>query len=462
MPASLTVSPNKTAAEKFGRRSATLGARALSTAQWAQMPLELRERAFFSAGVGNAKILSAMRDKIGEHLNMVRSSGAYVDRESFIADMKAFLESQGCKLGGGNLTDITSRQRLKLIFDMNVEEAREYSRYVRDQNVTRLNMFPAFELERKEQRVNKRDWLARWKAAGGKFYGGRMIALKTDPIWLKISRFGRPWAPFDFNSGMGQTDIPRSECVKLGLIGEKERLTPKPVDFNQGASLPSGNIDGDILKEGQLKGVFGKEENGEVSIRPNAKPVSDALDLKIGDKTLKREVNEAIAAINTVHGDGTLPKIPVQTGRMKNAYGQLTRRMYSSGRVEAEISLIKNNSHKRMTAAHEIGHFLDAFGASESNGITFASENGEMPEFVEAVRKSKRFQDIKDNPYMASSCECFARAYAQFVAEESKDPGMLKELEIMRLTEPTKVWDADDFKNIKAAIKAAFKKRGWL
>ena len=45
-----------------------------------------------------------------------------------------------------------------------------------------------------------------------------MIALKTDPIWTKISRFGHPWPPFDFNSGMGVRDVSRADAIRLGVI----------------------------------------------------------------------------------------------------------------------------------------------------------------------------------------------------------------------------------------------------
>jgi hypothetical protein len=38
--------------------------------------------------------------------------------------------------------------------------------------------------------------------AGGQIFGGRMIALKSDPIWTAISAFGTPYPPFDYNSGM--------------------------------------------------------------------------------------------------------------------------------------------------------------------------------------------------------------------------------------------------------------------
>ncbi len=68
-----------------------------------------------------------------------------------------------------------------------------------------------------------RDWPARWRAAGGQFYGnGRMAALKDDPIWRRISAFGEPTPPFDYGSQMGLSDIDAGEAVELGLITKED------------------------------------------------------------------------------------------------------------------------------------------------------------------------------------------------------------------------------------------------
>ena len=74
---------------------------------------------------------------------------------------------------------------------------------------------------------------ARWAAAGGTFFGGRMIALKTDPIWREINRFGVDYPPFDFNSGMDVVDVDRDEAEAIGLLARDEVVEPAaPDDFN--------------------------------------------------------------------------------------------------------------------------------------------------------------------------------------------------------------------------------------
>ena len=82
------------------------------------------------------------------------------------------------------------------------------------------------------------DWESRWTAAGGKFYDGRMIALKSDAVWQNLGdgaggyddTLGNPFPPFAFNSGYDVDNVSRAECIDLGLI------TP-----NQVVSAPAVN-----------------------------------------------------------------------------------------------------------------------------------------------------------------------------------------------------------------------------
>ena len=67
-------------------------------------------------------------------------------------------------------------------------------------------------------------WRKRWTSAGGALFNDRIIALKTDPIWCKISRFGKPYPPFDFRSCMDVFDVGRGECMKLGLVSNNKQI----------------------------------------------------------------------------------------------------------------------------------------------------------------------------------------------------------------------------------------------
>jgi len=231
------VAPITAAAEQLGRKSPV--ASALRTREWADMPAQLRTRAMFSAGVEDARFLSTLQAKLLDAIRLkreqVKNGEAFVDRGSFIADLRKVAQEQGITLTGwGDITDVGSRARLGLIYDMQIQQAQGYATWKQDQSPDVLAMVPAQELVRIERRKQPRDWEARWTAAGGKLVNGRMVALKTDPVWQAISRFGTPFPPFDFGSGMGLRDVMRSEAVELGLIGPDDVPEPVQAGFNDG------------------------------------------------------------------------------------------------------------------------------------------------------------------------------------------------------------------------------------
>jgi hypothetical protein len=209
----------------------------LRTAEWADVPLAIRERAQFSAAVESARVMQAIQDKLLKSVSLAKErlangQSAFVDRSSFIGDLRKIAAEEGVGDGTGSVTDISSRARLGLIYDMQAKSAAEFAAWKAGQSAGALGAFPAQELIRVESRVEERDWLARWRGAGGSLPGGRMIALKNDPIWAAISRFGTPWPPYDFGSGMGVQDIDRAEAEALGLLQPGENPAPASTGFN--------------------------------------------------------------------------------------------------------------------------------------------------------------------------------------------------------------------------------------
>lgn len=213
--------------QRLNRRT-PLGS-SLRTEDWLRAPLEIREAAFFSAAVEEERTLHKMKRMIADDLSLnpdVRFNG----KSGFVADMRRRL---GAAPGdSGKLTDVTSRRRLELIYNMNLEEAYEFGRHKTAQAPALLDAFPARELIRVESREVPRSWRERWTAAGGNLYGGRMIALVNDPVWTNISRFGRPYPPFDFGSGMGMASIERDEAEALGVIAPGELPPAEDPQFN--------------------------------------------------------------------------------------------------------------------------------------------------------------------------------------------------------------------------------------
>ena len=117
-----------------------------------------------------------------------------------------------------------SDERCDLVIRTNVALIFGYRHWITGQDPNTLDAFPCQELIRVEDRLAPRDWISRWTAAGGQIFDGRMIARIGDPIWIAISRFGKPWPPFDFGSGMGIESVGRDEAEALGVIAVNDQI----------------------------------------------------------------------------------------------------------------------------------------------------------------------------------------------------------------------------------------------
>ena len=275
-----------------------------TSAEWERVAPALREKCFFSARVNDAEVLGKMRELIGQAVDSSKRNPneALVSQDKFISEMKSFLRSRGYTMGGSKLTDITSRRRLGLIYDMNVQEAREYARYVRGQDADVLDMYPAQEFVRVEiRRVPRTDWPVRWRAAGGKIRGGRMVALKSDPVWTNLSRFGRPYPPFDYGSGMGVEDIDREEAVELGLLPDDEPADEIPeFDIALEAEVSLDRIPEDMVEEIVRETPNARIEDGKLKMR-DKKPLPTWKDLGLDSartwKSSKPSIKENLIGV---------------------------------------------------------------------------------------------------------------------------------------------------------------------
>ncbi|MBQ4385667.1 MAG: hypothetical protein II823_07110 [Kiritimatiellae bacterium] len=224
-----------TAAEKILQKA--LVTSDIGSEQWNSIQAGLRDRAFFSARVAEVRFLDAMRSRIAESLsgNLSQSEFRKAVREMLTHGSYDAGENRG------TIKDLMTKARLDLIFDTNRKMAQGYVQHLQATTDGALAAFPAYELLRAEPRKMPRNWPAIWQQKGGTLYQGRMIAPKTDPIWTRISRFGLPYPPFDYNSGMDIFSVSRSECLALGVP------LPEPGSAN-GASAPSfnGNLQAEL------------------------------------------------------------------------------------------------------------------------------------------------------------------------------------------------------------------------
>lgn len=251
----------------------------LDSSQWNQIQAGFRNRAFFSSRVAEVNILAAMRERVAK----------YAEGETDLSKIRMMIRDD---LRRANYTpepgqentihDLFSQARLDVIIKTNVAQARGYMQYIEGTSPGAFAAFPAQEFTRiRHSNTPRKDWPQRWAKAGGKVYGGKMIALKDDPVWERLSVFGNPFPPFDWGSGMGVLDVDRKTAIQLGLISDEElrgktaALREKPVpDFNANlqATVPVPNLRRDSLCGQILIKNFGDQvaiENSVVSWQGN-------------------------------------------------------------------------------------------------------------------------------------------------------------------------------------------------
>ncbi|MDR2675866.1 MAG: hypothetical protein LBC18_13630 [Opitutaceae bacterium] len=250
-------------------RAKSLAPSPRNTFEWGLVPLAERERAFFSATVEDTRFLAIAKQAVEDIV------GGNDYSASARAKLRAVLDAAGYQAAEedeGGLKDLRSRQRLDLILKTNTEQLLGYAKWKRDNEDEYIDDWPCQELYRLESRAIPRNWQKRWTDAGGKLYGGgRMIARRDSPIWSAISRFGAPYPPFDFGSGMDVRDIDRDEAEALGIIKATEHLQPPP-DNGPNASLAATAPDTPDVQQ-WIHSTFGdlaKVEDGHIVYQAQA------------------------------------------------------------------------------------------------------------------------------------------------------------------------------------------------
>ena len=256
-----------TAAEKILKKA--LVGSSLNSREWNLVQAGLRDRAFISSQVESMRILHAARRMVADR------AGGQLSASEIRRDLRKVISSTGYRPPEGKegtLQDLYSKRRLDTIIKTNVEQARGYVRHLDGMKPGAFAAFPGQELIRVRERKEKRDWATRWKNAGGRFYNGRMIALRDDPIWERISVFGNPFPPFDWGSGMGVRAVSRRDSIALGVVTDnevrdkvQELKAEKPVSMNENLAVSVTPEE-----ESELRQAFGDQiaiENGEARWR---------------------------------------------------------------------------------------------------------------------------------------------------------------------------------------------------
>lgn len=317
----------------------------LDSSQWNQIQAGFRNRAFFSSRVASANILQALRDKAAE----------YAKGETDLSKIRMMMREDLRRLhyepkeGEENtIHDLFSQARLDVIVKTNVAQARGYMQFAEGMSPGAFAAFPAQEFTRiRHSRRPRQDWPERWRKAGGKTFGGRMIALKDDPVWTRLSVFGNPFPPFDWGSGMGVLDVSRREALELGLVddaGIRERvqeLRQKPLpDFNRDMQATVPNLRSDSACGKILKRAFGDQvviENSVVHWQGNL--IRDVLAGSINKARLGMTTPAALKKMS-----GKLPQEDIEAFKSMNpSFNKTTFRQHAAKHYGGNEKRLKTN-----------------------------------------------------------------------------------------------------------------------
>lgn len=216
----------------------------MSSRDWQAVAPAIRQKAFFSATVASAGVLSRFRSMLldwqagaVEQVTSPTGSQSTAYKVGNLADfrMKArtLLVSEGLATSedfpDDSLQNIAGASRLKLIFNTNIEQAQTFANWQRIVgDPTLLNAFPAARFVRRPGAIIKRP---RHVAAEGE-----VRRLDDFNFWLfqngaDIGGFVVPWGPYGFNSYMVQEFISRREAIRLGVIVDGQRINPPNVSM---------------------------------------------------------------------------------------------------------------------------------------------------------------------------------------------------------------------------------------
>ncbi|RYD38526.1 MAG: hypothetical protein EOP87_01440 [Verrucomicrobiaceae bacterium] len=269
-----------------------------------QMGAEVMARSVFTARGTNAIFVSGMKDVIDQ------VAAGEMDEASARLALLDLLRATGYTPEGGfpdapagsvppavagSIEDLSSFRRLDLIVKTQLAKMAGAGQQARGSDPDRLAQFPAWELIRLDPKSAPRNWSGnaptekdprpRWVTAGGTLkHGGRMIALKGDPIWGELGSFenfpdglGVDHPPFAFGSGMGWQEVSRAECDALGITGPDgetpdEFLAKQPRTMAGKMPLPSPQLS---MKDVDPELVKSFQESTHATVRVDSNGVMD-------------------------------------------------------------------------------------------------------------------------------------------------------------------------------------------
>ncbi|MBB5351090.1 SPP1 gp7 family putative phage head morphogenesis protein [Haloferula luteola] len=196
---------------------------------------------------------------------------------------------------------------------------------------------------------------------------------------------------------------------------------------------------------------------------PRQSPVSAGLPIASRGE-VARTWKEALSAIDSVHDDGVLPGYAARRApKTANHLG-----VYHF--PKKHLAIREDGPWRHLTAAHEIGHYLDHQALGSPNVFASADPASPVHAICAMLRQTPTCEEIRASRipvrmkhYFLSSLEIWARAYAQFIAEESATAELSADLlRVSSSIESWRQWPPHEFAPARAAIRQLFREKGWM
>lgn len=198
-------------------------------------------------------------------------------------------------------------------------------------------------------------------------------------------------------------------------------------------------------------------------------------------------------AIDKVHSmPQAARKVPVSNSAAKNCWGSFETDFAGT---RGKIGVDPNCPDKSFTLTHEMGHMFDLFGLGKSgkgglDEAKYGSSMGFSKPLFDAIFSSPTYQrlsgikggtkvswgmnekgkeiihtiEASELKYLKGRDELFARAYAQYIATESQDPVLLRQLKAVQSLDegmdPPMQWGNKEFEPIRNAFNLLLKSKG--
>lgn len=441
----------------------------LPTEHYDDILAEAHNRAFVVAGAMKADLLNDLRGAVDKAI----ADGKTI--QWFRKEFAGIVQKHGWEGWTGSDTKAGRDWRTRVIYNTNIQTSYNAGRYAQLTHPDLLTHYPNWKYVHNDTVAHPRPLHQSWSGT---------VLPHDDPWWdthFTPNGYGcrcriTSANPGEYKGQPAPDDGTYEQVDRNGVVHTLPKGVDYGFDYKPGAPVleqMKGFIDN---KAASLPQELGKAFKTDMeNLKKSAPLISDALKLP-KNGVAKTAVNTVLMEIDGLHSAVELPEIPVKNSTSIKFQGHYVYQELSREPVEIVIS--KSSVNPELTAAHEIGHFID-HQALWDIGVYASVKAPLLDKWRAAIEASvatdklktvlQTHRDYKTRSkasYYLAYWEQWARSYAQWVATRGNNTAMIEQVQkITQAGNPAysaSQWDAADFEPIATAIDEIFKTLGWL